>query len=344
MTEESRDPPYLTFFRRPFPSANMVLVDGPRPLLFDTGFGSDVGETVDLLRGAGTPPGALAMIVNSHYHCDHAGGNGALQTVYGVPIAAYRWEARSINRRDPEACTAVWLDQPIAPYTVDIELADGDVLDTGLVELVVLHTPGHTQGHVSLFEPERRVLLGGDLFHADDVAWINPYREGVMALETMLDTLDRVAALRPAWACSGHGPANPDPSAALDRARRRYEGWLAEPERLGWHACKRIFAYALMLEGGLARSELPDYLVARAWFRDYSLYTFNLRPDEFVGPLIGEMLRSGAAVERGGRLHAAMDHRPLAQGWHRGGVPPRAWPRPVVASRPATSEIVTRGQ
>lgn len=343
MTVTSGDPPYLTLFRRPFPSANMVLVRGSRPILFDTGFGADLGETVRLLRDAGTPPDALSLAVNSHYHCDHVGGNGALQTEHGVPVGAYRWDARSINRRDPEACTAVWLDQPVAPYTVDVELSDGDILDTGLVTLTVLHTPGHTQGHLSLFEPDRRVLLGGDLFHADDVAWINPYREGVMALETMLDTLDRVAALRPAWACSGHGPANPDPSAALDRARRRYEGWLAEPERLGWHACKRIFTYALMLEGGLARAELPDYLVARGWFRDYSLYTFNLRPDEFVRPLIAEMLRSGAALERGGRLYAVMTHGTPAAACQRERVPPRFWPPPATGGRSAPGVLVARG-
>src|SRR3954466_9619358 len=71
-------PPWLTFFQRPFPSANMALLHGPRPVLFDTGFGSDADETESLLRQAGTPPDHLALIVNSHYHCDHVGGNHAL--------------------------------------------------------------------------------------------------------------------------------------------------------------------------------------------------------------------------------------------------------------------------
>lgn len=315
----------------------MALVHGPRPLLFDTGFGADIGATVGLVRGAGVEPSRLALVVNSHYHCDHVGGNGALQRRYRVPIAAFRWDARAVNRRDREACTAVWLDQPVAPYTVDLELSDGDDIDTGLVRLTVLHTPGHTQGHLSLFEPESRTLLGGDLFHADDVAWINPFREGVMAVETMLETLDRIARLRPRWACSGHGPAISEPLAAIDTARRRYASWLAAPERLGWHACKRILTYALMLNGGMARADLPAFLLARGWFQDYSRYVFGTQPAEFVEPLIAEMVRSGAAVERGGRLRAGMRHRTPSE--PSVSVPPHDWPPPTTGARPAVPVV-----
>src|SRR3712207_1346562 len=89
-------PSWLRFFRRTFPSANMVLVLGrgaERPILFDSGFGADLDETERLLREAGVPPERLALLVNSHYHCDHAGGNGGLQARHGLPVAAHRWEA-----------------------------------------------------------------------------------------------------------------------------------------------------------------------------------------------------------------------------------------------------------
>lgn len=172
-----------------------------------------------------------------------------------------------------------------------------------------MRTPGHTLGHLSLFEPEARVLLGGDLFHAGDVAWINPFREGVLAIGTILETLDNVANLRPVWACSRHGRPIAEPLAALDAARRRYKGWLGAPERLGWHACKKILTYALMLRGGLPCADLPTYLLARAWFRDYSRYVFLVEPAAFARPLLDEMLRSGAAIAVGGRLHAVTRHR-----------------------------------
>lgn len=59
-------PDWLCFFERRFPSANMALVLGERPLLFDSGFGCDIDETVQLLTANGTPPDQLALVVNSH--------------------------------------------------------------------------------------------------------------------------------------------------------------------------------------------------------------------------------------------------------------------------------------
>ena len=44
-----------SFFQRPYPSANSVLLHGPRPVLVDTGFGADVPDLLAWLRGLGTP-------------------------------------------------------------------------------------------------------------------------------------------------------------------------------------------------------------------------------------------------------------------------------------------------
>lgn len=143
-----------------------------------------------------------------------------------------------MNRRDREACGVEWLDQPIEPYRVDRTLSEGDELDAGGTVLRVLHTTGHTLGHVSLYAPEEETLLLGDAVHGDDVAWLNPFREGVGAAQRALESLDRLAALPARRAFSGHGPeilALPD---AIDTGRRRYERWLAEPEKACWHACK----------------------------------------------------------------------------------------------------------
>jgi hydroxyacylglutathione hydrolase len=337
-------PSWLRFFRRTFPSANMALVLGRgarRPILFDSGFGADLDETERLLHEAGVPPGRLALLVNSHYHCDHAGGNGGLQARFGLPVGAHRWEADLVNRRNREACTAEWLDQPVEPYRVDRPLSDGDELDDGGVTLQVIHTPGHTAGHISLWAPEERVLLCGDAVHGDDVAWLNPFREGVSAPRQALESLDRLAGLRPRWACSGHGPAIADPLAAIDAARRRYESWLASPEKAAWHACKRIFAYALMLRDGLPEAELPGYLLACPWFADYSRHVFGVEPADFVAPLLAEMLRSRAAGWRGGRLVPLAPYTPPPKGWPSGPTRPRDWPAPT-GTMPMSSGISHR--
>ncbi|WP_368297966.1 MBL fold metallo-hydrolase [Cytobacillus firmus] len=58
----------IIFFERKFPSANMILIKDELPILIDTGFGSDVKETEQLIKEAGVSPEELHLIVNTHYH------------------------------------------------------------------------------------------------------------------------------------------------------------------------------------------------------------------------------------------------------------------------------------
>lgn len=319
-------PDWLHFFRRKLPSANMVLIRGTRPILVDTGFGSDLPATERRLRAAGVPPERLHLIVNTHYHSDHVGGNSGLQRRYGLPIATHHHDAAIVNRRDPDACRARWLDQAVEPYHVDQPLTDGDTIDAGGIILQVLHIPGHTLGHIALYAPDHGVLISGDIVQHADVAWINPFNEGGSdALERTLASLDRLARLPLRVAYSGHGPVSTNPTASIDAARRRYEKWLADPQRAAWHACKRIFAYALIVYDGLLEAEVTPYLLRCAWFQDYGRHSFGLEPTDFVQPLLDEMLRAQAAVWQNGRLVALAPHTPPPPDWPTGPTHPADW-------------------
>jgi glyoxylase-like metal-dependent hydrolase (beta-lactamase superfamily II) len=60
----------------------------------------------------------LALVVNTHWHADHVGGNATLQAA-GAGIAAGAADAAALARRAPSCCVAEYLDQPVAAYTVD---------------------------------------------------------------------------------------------------------------------------------------------------------------------------------------------------------------------------------
>lgn len=289
----------------------------------DTGYGSDLRLTEDLLAEQGVDPARLSLVVNTHYHSDHVGGNSGLQEGYGVPVAAHRWEAEVVNRHDPEACSAAWLDQPVEPYRVDVALSDGDEVDAGGVRLMVLHTPGHTLGHLSLWAPEEGILILGDAAHADDVAWIAPYREGAGAIARAAESVGRLADLGARWACSGHGPAVEDPARALEAARGRYERWLEEPESAAWHACKRIAAYALMIRDGIPEDEAAGYFAGRPWAKDFARHAFAADPEDFAQALLEELLRSGAAKRKDGCLVAGAPYTAPPLEW----APEHPWPR-----------------
>lgn len=289
----------VCFIERMFPSANMVIVGGSKPILIDTGFRSEISLTESLILANGCFPESIQLIINTHYHSDHVGANSFFQNKYGTQIATHRWEAGLINNNDKEAWCARWLDQPVEPYSVDCLLSDGDEVDGGIK---VLHTPGHTLGHLCLFLPDTQALICGDLLSKNDVGWFNIFREGSASLEMAIDSLGNVAKLPLKYIYPGHGPVLADPLTTIDQARFRLEKWQKKPEKVAWHACKRIFVYALMIRDGLPESEIADYLMHCQWYRDISTNLFDIEPIDFIQPLLDEMLRSNAAQWRNGRL------------------------------------------
>lgn len=317
--------PLHIFFERPYPSANAVVLLGPAPVLVDPGFGSDVPQLLAWLGANEVNAAELACVVNTHYHSDHVGGNHVLQQQYECKVAAHAHDAAIVNGRHIDACAARWLRQPVEAYVVNRSLNEGDTVDTGAAEWRVLHSPGHTHGHISLFEPRTGVLIVGDAVHAADVGWLNPTLEGADCLARSIDTIDRLRALAPALALSGHGPAIGEPDKAFHSARRRFERWVADPEASAWHAAKRILAYAAMIEGGIDRDNLMPYLTVSPWIHDFARVPFGTTPAAFAKTLLEDMLRSGGVVWREGRLVATALHTPQDPSWPRTPSLPSHW-------------------
>jgi len=304
----------IKFLERPFPSANMIAIGSRNPVVIDTGFGSDVGQLDQLLISVGVEPASVALIVNTHHHSDHVGGNHYMQSRYGTHIAAHRWEAELANRKDPNAFMSDYLDQPVEPFSVSRKLSDDDVLRAHDVSLRVIHTPGHTLGHIALYVEEELTVVCGDTLYAGDVGWLNIFREGVSALERSLESLEKLAALKVRRALPGHG-GELNFAETLEAARRRYSSWLHDPEKVAWHGCKRIFAFALMIRGGLSRLQVRDYLTARPWLQDFAKYVFRAEPDVIAEELMRQLLQSGAVAWKEDVLVACTPHNRPANTW-----------------------------
>jgi glyoxylase-like metal-dependent hydrolase (beta-lactamase superfamily II) len=245
--DDEQLPPWVIWRRRPFPDANLLLLRGRRPALVDSGFVGHADETAAWVR-AHTDD--LGMVVNTHWHSDHVGGNALLQAA-GAAIAASTPDADAVARRDPGCCQAEYLDQPVSPYTVDEPLDDGQVLRLGDADWEVLRTPGHTPGHLALWQPEERLLVAGDALSDYDVGWVNLALDGPDAASTALASLHRMAGLAPRVLLPAHGPIPADPDAAFASALRRAQRLVDDPAGAMWYGARRIFAFALMIRDGI---------------------------------------------------------------------------------------------
>lgn len=315
----------LIFFERSFPSANMVLIKDEKPTLFDTGFGSDIEETKKLITNAGVEPEDLHLIVNTHYHSDHVGGNHYFQHEYNTEIAAHHWDAKLINSKNREIGSAEYLNQPLEKYQVNRMLADNDEINTGEKTFRVIHTPGHTLGHLSFYNEEDQVLIVGDLFHRNDVGWINIFREGVSGVFRSIESLQHLYQLPLKVAYSGHGAKIEQPKLSIERAIERLKRWADNPESIGWHGCKRVYSFALMIENGIHKDDIESYLLKQNWFQDFARYIFRCKPEDFVHELIHEMIRSRAAQWKGDLLMATAPYSVANSDWIKRNIQPKDW-------------------
>ena len=123
----------------------------------------DPGGDLDAIQAAVARFGVTVdKILLTHGHIDHAGGTAELKRRLGVPIVG------------PQREESFWIDQlpqqsqmfgfPRAEaFVPDRWLEDGDDVEFGEVRLEVIHTPGHTPGHVVFFNRASRLAVVGDV-------------------------------------------------------------------------------------------------------------------------------------------------------------------------------------
>jgi glyoxylase-like metal-dependent hydrolase (beta-lactamase superfamily II) len=296
-------PPWVHWRQRPFPDSNLLFLPGTSAALVDSGF---VGHARDTAEWVAAQTAHLDRVVNTHWHSDHVGGNGVLQS-RGARIAASAPDAKALARRDPGCCLAEYLDQPVDPYTVDEALEDGQLVRLGDADWQVVRSPGHTPGHLSLWEPEEKLLVVGDALSDYDVGWINVALDGPEAAAIALSSLQRMADLRPRVLLPAHGPLPVDPSATFATAMRRAQRLVDDLPGAVWYGARRVFAFALIIHDGFPTAEVEPYLHARAWAVD-AAKLLGLTTEAFAAEIVAAMLASGALVVREGRVRAATEY------------------------------------
>jgi hydroxyacylglutathione hydrolase len=176
---------------------NAYLVwDGVSPdaLVLDPG----MGAAPALLARVAESGLKLHLIANSHGHIDHIFDNAPLIAASGAPLAIHPDDAYRLDGRNNYGFT---IERTVA--TVDLH--EGEQLHIGDLIFDVLHTPGHTEGSVCLYEERAGLLLAGDVLFAgsygrtdlpggDDAAM-------VASLTRLADELPVAVRVLP-----GHGP------------------------------------------------------------------------------------------------------------------------------------------
>ena len=120
---------------------------------------------VDFITEQGLKP---VMAVNTHGHFDHLAGVEHLRRTFDVPFAMSGKDAFLLEAA-PASARMFGIGEIAAPAKIDVDLATLEELHFGNTTLKVIPTPGHTPGHVSLYNEEMGVVLTGDTLFRESI-------------------------------------------------------------------------------------------------------------------------------------------------------------------------------
>lgn len=149
----------------------------------------DPGDNIDqILAVLAKHALKVKAIVITHAHIDHIGGAAKLKAVTGAPVHMNSSDQELYDGLDVQAA---WLQMKTPEKTsIDTEARDGDTLGLGDAVFHVLHTPGHTQGSISLWIPEENKLIAGDTLFRDSIGRTDlPGGDGRQILRSIHDKL-----------------------------------------------------------------------------------------------------------------------------------------------------------
>ncbi|GGH36697.1 MBL fold metallo-hydrolase [Paenibacillus segetis] len=154
---------------------SFLLLGKEKAVLIDTGLGIDnIKRITDELTDL------PIMVFTTHVHTDHIGCHGQFEEIY-VHEGDADWLINGIKgmsieqiRRDIGRDITIPTPESFNPNTYKPfqgvptgYLQDGDAIDLGNRQLVIYHTPGHSPGHISIFDTTKGYLFTGDLLYDD---------------------------------------------------------------------------------------------------------------------------------------------------------------------------------
>jgi glyoxylase-like metal-dependent hydrolase (beta-lactamase superfamily II) len=176
-----------------------LIVGEKQAALFDTGMGiSDIKKVVSALTRL------PVVVLNSHTHNDHVGGNWQFETVYGMDTDFTRKNALG-SREDAQAELGpgqICGQLPAGfdpktyvtrPWKIKSYIHDQDRIDLGGRTLEVIATPGHTPDAISLLDRANGLLFSGDTYYPAPIWLFRPETD----LDAYATSIRHLAALAP---------------------------------------------------------------------------------------------------------------------------------------------------
>ncbi|MDD2604795.1 MAG: MBL fold metallo-hydrolase [Desulfobacteraceae bacterium] len=271
----------------PLKFLNSYVVRSPnRSLIIDTGLNHDTCfEALQAgLKEIGVDP-ARADLFITHLHADHFGLVARLATTdtrvyFNRPDAEIieSWEGfgpmleyAGRNGFPVDRLRAALAAHPGSRFGSEwvppLEmLADGDGIEAGPYRFRCVSTPGHTLGHMCLYEPRHKLLVSGDHILIDITPNIQCWTDAENPLKAYLESLDKVTTLEVNRTLPGHRRLMGDPCPRIAELKAHHRDRLAEVLVILAHGPRNAFDVAARMTWDIKADRWEDFPVAQQWF------------------------------------------------------------------------------
>lgn len=262
--------------------------------LVDSGYITHQHQTLALVQHAlGDRP--LDLLLNTHLHSDHCGGNSILQQTYPeieTWVSQAQFDSVKYWRTSELSFDAT--GQSCEQFTCHHALIDGSSIRLGHHLWQIHAAPGHDPDSVILFQPDYRCLISADALWEQGFGVVFPELTDESGFLEVGQSLDLIESLQPLSVIPGHGRVFQDVRQSLQFARARLAAFRQDGSRHAKHAAKVLLKFKLMemqrerkdvFIGWAVNTQLVKSTIAK-FFPD-------TRPETYVGMLIQELCRSG---------------------------------------------------
>ncbi|MDP2819050.1 MAG: MBL fold metallo-hydrolase [Polaromonas sp.] len=302
MTGE-RLPAGLLVFERGWLSSNNILFRGTDfNAIVDSGYATHAEQTLNLVEVA-LQGRTLDILLNTHLHSDHCGGNSALQTIYPeLQTLIPPGQAHLVSNWNPIALTYVPTGQLCPQFQFTDLLKTGGEIELADKLWQIHAAPGHDPHSVILFEPQSRILISADALWERGFGVVFPELEGGSAFDEVAATLDLIERLAPHTVIPGHGPVFGYRPQVLASARQRLNAFASNPGRHAHHAAKVLLKFKLLEQQQLLFVDFLEWARRTSYFQQIREAFFASTVfEDWVEQLTVELERS-AVVRRDGDL------------------------------------------
>ena len=183
--------------------SNIYLIIDKVISLVDAGTGRHFDRVAKNLQKFDLAPSDIELIINTHCHYDHVGGDRDFLNAGACELAIHELDAEPLRKGDGIITCAVLMGAELEPLEPTRLLRDGDRIELGELVLEVLHTPGHTRGGICLYDSERQILFSGDTVFCGGVGRTD---HPTGDLDAMIGSIMRLVKLKVQKLLPGHGP------------------------------------------------------------------------------------------------------------------------------------------